>query len=180
MKMQSKVDPYTFYTVTSGYVRICRHGDKLTMPYMQIPEQAKRFRPEIQEELMAIFEERHPIVSCPNCGKQFRKEGNKKYCCEGCYTAAARKRKKETEKIPRERECKWCGKTFVSLNYNQFCSYGCGYKYKAAKNQDEQSEFRQTRQSHLNEKLQQAAVQGINYADLQKQETLKLVGRVVI
>ena len=179
MKMQSKVDPYTFYTVTSGYVRICRHGDKLTMPYMQIPEQAKRFRPEIQEELMAIFEERHPIVSCPNCGKQFRKESSRKYCCQECYTAAARKRRKETEKIPRESKCKWCGKTFVSVNYNQFCSYSCKNKYEATKRQ-ERVETKEPRESHLNEKLQQAAALGINYAELQKQETLRQVGRVVI
>ena len=181
MKMQSKVDPYTFYTVTSSYVRICRHGDKLTMSYMQIPEQAKRFRPEIQEELMAIFEERHPIVSCPNCGKQFRKESSRKYCSQECYTAAARKRKKETEKIPRGRECKWCGKNFVSLKYNQFCNNSCRNKYESTKKKKKELvETKTPWESHLNEKMQQAAALGINYAELQKQETLRQVGRVVI
>ena len=183
MIKHSKVDPDTYYTVTSIYIRMVRHNDKLTIPWGQIPEQAKRFRPDIQEELMAFYTERHPIIICPNCGKQFRKEGNKKYCCEKCQYTAARERKKEAEKTPKERECKWCGKTFVSLKYNQFCNNDCRNKHESAKKQkknDEQSEFRQTRQGHLNEKMQQAAVQGISYAELQKQETLDLVGRVVI
>lgn len=179
MKMQSKCDPYTFYTVTSIYIRIVRLNDKLTIPWGQIPEQAKRFRPDIQEELMAFYTERHPIIICPNCGQQFRKEGNKKYCCEKCQYAAARERKKEVEKTPRERECKWCGKTFISLKYNQFCNNDCRNKHEAARKQKKNDEFRQERQSHLDEKLQQAAVQGISYADLQKQETLRQVGRVV-
>lgn len=179
MKMQSKVDPYTFYTVTSSYVRICRHGDKLTMSYMQIPEQAKRFNPKIQEELMGFYKDKHPLIPCPHCGKLFRKEKGRKYCCQECQDEAAKKRKREREKNPKERECKWCGKVFVTTNYQQFCSNDCRNADAETKKQ-ERSEFRKTKQGHLDEKLKQAAAAGTSYAEMQRHETLKMVGRVVI
>lgn len=172
MKIYSKVDPDTYYVSTSVHVRMCRNGDRLTIPNLQIPEQAKRFNPAIQAELMAIYDEKHPLITCGCCGKEFRRTENRKYCSSECQEEAKKNRRKAYENTPRT--CVWCHEKFLPKNYSKYCSTKCK---KAA---EEVVTEQETWESRLDEKLQQAATMGISYADIQKQETLKLVGRVMI
>lgn len=182
MKIYSKVDPDTYYVSTSVHVRMCRNGDRLTIPNLQIPEQAKRFNPAIQAELMAIYDEKHPLIKCGCCDKEFRKTDNRKYCSSECQEEAKRKRRKAYEDTPKE--CKWCHEKFLPKNYSKYCSTKCKTAAMDEQKQKQMAEKvgaeQETWQSNLNEKLQRAASLGISYADMQKQETLNRVGRVVI
>lgn len=176
MKLQSKVDPDTYYTVTSRYVRMCRHGDKLTMQWPQLPEQAKRFRPDIQEELMAIYSEKHPLTVCPCCGQKFYKTDGRKYCSPECYAKAASEKAKSRQS-QQTQTCLWCGKEYLGYNGRKYCGSVCK---KEARQSQSKEDTRKTWEGNLNEKLKQAKGQGMSYAEMQKQETLKQVGRVVI
>ena len=175
MIVQSRVDPDTYYTVTTKYVSVRRHGDRLTMQYMQIPEQAKRFKPEIQEELMAIFTEKHPLTECVYCGHKFYKENGRKYCGSECYEKAQSENAQKNGK--KEHPCSWCGKLFVGYTNTKYCGAECKKEGRQSKKKED---TRPTWKNHLQEKLQQAEAQGMTYAELQKQKTLDLVGRVVI
>lgn len=176
MQVQSKFDPSTYYVVTSKYVRICRDGDKMTMSYTQLPEQAKRFRQEIQEELMAIYTQKHPLISCGWCGKQFHEGANKRYCSKECSHAAKSEKIRQAQRHQLQ-TCVWCGKTFEGYGKRKYCSATCKKENMAAQKTEE---FRPTQESHLQEKLQLAESKGMTYAEMQKQETLKMVGKVVV
>ncbi len=165
MQVQSKFDKDTHYVVTSGYVRICREGDKMTISMVNIPEQAKRFRAEIQEELMAIWVEKHPLIPCKLCGKMFHKGSKRRYCSPECSDKANRINMREKQ-LQHKVVCKRCGQTFTGRVDKRFCSPECKKKKKW--------------ESHLQEKLQLAEANGTTYAEMQRQETLKMVGRVVI
>ena len=71
MKVQSKVDSETFYSVTKTYLRISRNGDSMKFSYCDIPEKSKIFCLEIQNELMEFYKIKHPTVVCDVCGKEF-------------------------------------------------------------------------------------------------------------
>jgi len=176
MQVQSKFDPATYYVVTSKYVRICRDGDKMTISYGQLPEQAKRFMPEIQEELMAIYTQKHPLVSCKWCGKPFHEGANKLYCSDECKHAAGNERSRLRQCVQFQ-TCVWCGKEFQGYNGRKYCSKACKKESMSANRKED---TRGTWESHLQEKLQQAEAQGMTYAEMQKAETLKMVGKVVI
>ncbi len=176
MQVQSKFDKDTHYVVTSGYVRICREGDKMTISMVNIPEQAKRFRPEIQEELMAIWVEKHPLIPCECCGKMFNKGVKRRYCSPECSYKS--KRIKESERAMNQQQtCSWCGETFIGSNSKLYCSPECKQKGKGGKTK---AEALKTWESRLQEKLQLAESKGMTYAQMQQQETLKMVGKVVI
>lgn len=176
MQVQSKFDKDTHYIVTNGYVRICREGDKMTISMVNIPEQSKRFRPEIQEELMAIWTEKHPLIPCEFCGKMFHKGIKRRYCSQECGNEA--KRKMELERIMNQKQtCSWCGETFIGCNSKLYCSPECKQKGKGGKTK---AETLKTWESHLQEKLQLAESKGMTYAEMHQQETLKMVGKVVI
>ena len=189
MKVLSRIDPDTYYVVTSIHVRMVRNGDKLTIPYCHIPEKAKLFRPEIQAELLAFWEERNPEHPCKICGKVFRAAPKKVYCSPECQVAGKRairqacasKRKPPT---PSTQVCEYCEKLFTAATVRKYCSQEC----KTAAITIKQHEAREKRaekktekkKSHLEEKMKLAASMGIDYGELQRRETLKQVGKVVI
>lgn len=186
MKVLSRIDPDTYYVVTTNHVRMVRNGDKLTIPYCHIPEKAKLFKPEIQEELLAFWEEKYPERPCKICGTLFRSNRpHDVYCKPECKKVNTSNYRKTYNEKAVERQCGWCSNTFSvpSSNSRRYCSTECR-KAAAAKKKEMEAEEPTTEktkwQSHLNEKLQKAAVLGISYADIQKQETLKQVGGVVI
>lgn len=180
MKIYSKVDPDTYYVSTTSYVRMTRNGDKLTIPNQQIPMWAERFNEGIKAELLEIYDQKHPLVKCPRCGKEFRKANTMKYCSPTCmqevHREKARQRSKDYKKTLKQ--CEWCGENFHPSRYGKCCCKECHEKKRAA---DRHEEYQlETWESHLQEKLQMAEAQGMSYAEMQKQETLKMVGRVVI
>ena len=179
MKLQSNIDSDTYYTVTTKYVRMCRNGDKLTMQWSQLPEQAKRFRPDVQEELMAIYSEKHPLIACPCCGKKFHKANGKKYCSQECYDRFSYEKAKSRHTL-KTQTCLRCGNEFFSNCRRKYCGSVCEKEARRSKPKKTKEDSRKTWESSLNEKLKQAKGQGLTYAELQMQETLKQVGKVVI
>lgn len=72
-----------------------------------------------------------PLVTCPNCGKQFvrgSRQTNKKYCsheCQSRYNAATQYKKKNPE-AGETVACAICGAEFVSDHYHRvYCSKEC-------------------------------------------------------
>ena len=188
MKILSKVDTDTYYVVTTNHVRMVRNGDKLTIPYCHIPEKAKLFKPEIQAELLGFWEEKYPERPCKVCGTLFRSNRpHDVFCSPECKKASRSAYRKSYNEKAVERQCGWCSNTFAvpASNSRRYCNTECR-KAAAAKKKELEKEAVETTteetkwESRLNEKLQQAAALGITYADIQKRETLKQVGGVVI
>ena len=186
MKVLSRIDPDTYYVVTSNHVRMVRNGDKLTIPYCHIPEKAKLFKPEIQAELLGFWEEKYPERPCKVCGTLFRSNKPQEvYCNSECRKVSKYNYQKTYNEKPVERQCVWCSNTFSVSNKSiiKYCSTKCRNAAVAKKKKgkaEEQAMEKKQWQSRLNEKMHQAAALGIDYAELQKRETLKQVGRVVI
>lgn len=187
MKVLSRIDPDTYYVVTSIHVRMVRNSDKLTIPYCHIPEKAKLFKPEIQAELMAFWEERNPAHPCKICGKVFHSPMQQVYCSPECREAgkrAARQAYKQAyreSKQPQSKVCEYCKKVFTEGTGRKYCSQECRTAATTIKQQEARDKKKQEKKkSHLEEKVKLAASMGIGYGELQKRETLKQVGRVVI
>lgn len=180
MKIFSKVDPDTYYVSTTSYVRITRNGDKLTIPNQQIPVWAERFNDAIKAELLEIYDQKHPLIKCARCGKEFRKVNTAKYCSPTCMQEEHRERMRVRSRDYKQtyKQCEWCGKNFHPSRYGKCCSEECHEKKRAADRHEEY--LPETRKSQLAAKLKQAESQGMTYAEMQRQETLKMVGRVVI
>lgn len=103
MKVQSKVDSETFYSVTESYLKISRNGDSMKFSYPDIPEKSKIFCPEIQNELMEFYKIKHPTVTRDVCGKEFvAQKSNQKRCSKECSAIYDRKRTNERNKKMRK------------------------------------------------------------------------------
>lgn len=182
MKVFSKVDPDTYYVIVGGYVKMRRHGDCLTIPYGQIPEQAKRFKPEIEEELMGFYRDKFPARPCKICGKPFHATAVRWYCSPECSKEANRRNNRASaERIMRqEKQCQYCGKTYTGTG-RKYCSDTCQKAATAIKQRETVGKKKnKKRKSQLDKKLKLAEAKGTTYAEMQKQETLKMVGKVVI
>lgn len=183
MKVLSTVDPDTYYVVTSNHVRMVRNGDKLTIPYCHIPEKAKLFKPEIQAELLGFWEERYPERPCKICGTLFRNnQPQASYCSPECQSAGRRANKQayENKRKVQIRVCEYCNKVFTEGTGRKYCSPECRTAATTIKQQEAREKKTEKKKSHLEEKVKLAASMGIDYGELQKRETLKQVGRVVI
>ena len=97
MKIQSKVDKDTTYSITAAYVRISRGGDAMRIPYAHIPNQAERFCEPIKEELMEIYKDRYKEKKCLYCGKLYH--GPKAYCSDDCSKSSKAPPNRELEEI---------------------------------------------------------------------------------
>lgn len=184
-KIKSKTDPETCYFVNDQYIRMVRDGDSLTMRIGHIPEIAKRFKSEIQEELMDFWRDRFPAKPCNVCGKMFHGAKQHMYCSDECRGIGTKQKRADYREVYREmlnqpRECERCGKVFSNGNNRKYCSEECKKAATYEKQQETYERKRRQRMSQLDRKVLQAEEMGVRYADLQKQETLKMVGRVVI
>ena len=187
MKVLSRIDPDTYYVVTSIHVRMVRNGDKLTIPYCHIPEKAKLFKPEIQAELLGFWEEKYPERPCKVCGTLFRSNKPQDvYCSSECKKVSRDNYRKTYNEKPVERQCVWCSNIFSVSNRsaNKYCCQKCRtaaitIKQQAAREKRAEKKT-EKKKSHLEEKMKLAASMGIDYGELQRRETLKQVGKVVI
>lgn len=195
--IKSKFDKDTVYKVTDKAVTISKDGEDMKIPIRQIPKMAGTFIPEIKAELLDIYEKNLPEekpteIPCAICGKLFPKQGRKRVCSHECRKKSlvrqnAERRKKAAEEKRKngvEKVCKYCGKKFVLHDsFNQeYCTVKCR---DAIKNADRKSTFETKREkkkkiSQCGEIERNARKIGLRYADIQKQETLAMVGSIKI
>lgn len=71
---------------------------------------------------------------CPTCGNRFEKERRtQRFCSSYCYYEhQAKKRAEKEQKLPTERKCAYCGKTFISteVRRRKYCSERCAFMGK--------------------------------------------------
>ena len=103
-------------------------------------------------------------MKCMECGKEFEPRNQRmKYCSKRCTDAASRRRKRLSI-------CPVCGKKFErSQEHKVYCSYGCqAIRHFPASPYHSDSLDRKCREW------------GIDYGKRQSEETLALVGRVIV
>ena len=172
--IRSEYDKDTIYSVGVSYVSVQREGEVMRIPFRQIPTVMKVFREEIQTELMVFYEERYPMIACPICGKEFRKNGTHKYCSEECKVKArkiAYREKYEMEfKAAGYTKCKYCGKPFKPLSGKyKYCSDECRKKaHSKAKTRKPRKD--PLALSRIN---REARSQGLTYGQLQAQKYIE-------
>lgn len=194
-KIRSKFDDETIYKVTDKAVTISRNGDELKIPIGLIPQMSAPFIGEIQAELFEFYDKKYPEVPCPVCNKPMRQFHNKKYCSPECQSEANNKKRKRTcaEETAKkrekglEKECAYCGEKFILYDnfHTKYCSPECK-KGAATKQRNTQrsttyqEKKKKKRKSQLDNILKEARSKGLSYADIQKQETLAMVGGIKI
>lgn len=175
----SKYDKDTIYGIAQQYVSIQRDGEVMRIPFRQIPTVMKVFREEIQAELMEIYDEKYPIVSCAICGKPFRKGKIRNYCSDECRNEGNKRnnhRYWEESKQKKEVKCGVCGKTFTppTTRY-KYCSDEC--RKIAAANQTRISQGRKQKPKKdpliLSRINQEARDKGLTYGQLQAQKYME-------
>lgn len=168
----SKYDKDTIYGITTQYVSVQRDGEVMRMPFRQIPTVSKVFRKEIQAELMEIYREKYPIVTCIICGKEFERTRDKQIMCS--ETCRRKKVSLDRKNQPKhEKKCAMCGKFFMATSSNnKYCSDECKEQGKY------DSEVRKGRRKRnpkkdpliLSRLNQEARSQGLTYGQLQAQK----------
>lgn len=125
----SKYDKDTIYGIATQYVNVQRDGEVMRIPFRQIPTVSQVFCEEVRAELMAIYDERYPMLPCPICGKLTRREGNKKYCSEECRKKGAAELNSKyyyEQKGELKKKCLVCDKIFYPPNNRyKYCCEEC-------------------------------------------------------
>lgn len=124
---------------------------------------------------MKAFKSGSSSAVCPVCGKTFVKtRDDKMYCSRKC-TQYYHRHKPQT--------CVVCGNEFIGSDGKKYCSKECKRKgmvrvYQGRRIEKQEEPIK--RESRLMEKERAARQQGLHYADMQKAETLQMVGVVGI
>lgn len=122
------------------------------------------------------------VCVCAFCGKSFETVHRSKYCGKECRDKA----KLQAALVDHpERHCKVCGKLFKPKNARgEYCSKQCQkklYSQRQAKRWATQAGISleyEHKPSHIDNIEKYARAKGLRYADLQKQETIQMFGRV--
>ena len=193
--IKSKFDSTTVYKVAAESVTISKDGEDMKIPIRLIPKMIERFIPGIKAELQDIYEKNLPEeektpeqIPCAECGKLFMKRRAKKYCSDICSRKAAAKRNAERYRKAAEEkrangveiDCAYCGKSFVI--YDGFNAKYCSAKCRAAVHREEKKSTyekeKKRKISQCGEIEKEARKIGLHYADIQKQETLAMIGKI--
>lgn len=175
--IQSKFDKETTYTLHTQYVSIQREGEAMRVPFRQIPNIIKGMHKEYQAELMEIYREKYPIVTCIICGKEFERTRQKQtMCSEECRrkkVSLDKKNKRELEKATKQKKCEICGKTFLATsNGSKYCSEECKNYGRYLSDLRKGKCKRKPKKDPLilPRKNQEARSQGLTYGQLQAQK----------
>jgi len=69
-----------------------------------------------------LRDDMRPMITCPQCGKTFKRRGGKTYCTYECYIES----KRQKEQISK---CPICGQEFTQRgNKRKYCSHSCSTK----------------------------------------------------
>lgn len=170
------------YGIAAQYVNVQRDGEVMRIPFRQLPTVSKVFCEEVQAELMAIYDERHPEKYCSICGKPFRYGKMRNYCSVECRdkgNKANNRRYWEEKKEKQERKeikCGVCGKTFTPPNGRyKYCSDECRKIAAAEQMRTINTGKRKPKKDPLvlSKLNQEARSKGLTYGQLQAQKYMQ-------
>jgi hypothetical protein len=133
------------------------------------------------------------MAVCRVCGKEFDNYRGKAFsratcCSDECRRELnrqyARKTSAKKQSMIETRVCEMCGKEFQATlsQTTKFCSKECLYKsngeLRKGRVPDDDIATWKIRPSHIDDILAEARIKKTTYAELQKQKTLKLAGKI--
>ena len=180
-KRNSKHNAVT-YILTATYVRVKGYGDEERISYASIPETIKGWNEPMKSEMLEFYKERYPLTECEVCGKMFRRMRPTFTCSPECSHKRHNAIQLERSRVKVECDCTICGKTFTKRRNQQkyVCSAECGKEYQRLHKGQVDQTGKKKRANNIVAIEKQARKKGLHYADIQKQETLAMVGRVEI
>ena len=148
--IESKVIEGTTYKVSGNTLIIKKDGEEMRITFANLETMANRFHEGIRDEVFEIYRQ------------------------------------------ARTKACLYCGKPFLAeMTHRKYCSDKCCYEQQNATARSRREEIREMRKareskrkkkhvSKLTEKEREMRKIGLHYADIQKKETLAMVGRIQI
>ena len=172
--------PYVAYIITKGYVRARGYGDEQAIIFSRIPEMVEDWEEPMKSEMMGFYEAKFPILTCPVCGKKFRKKGTQVTCSPACSYRRHLDRSKELQYEKVKCSCSVCGKTFTKRRHQDkyVCSAECSKEYTKTNKGVVDRTKKKKKGSQIVQIEKEARAKGLYYADIQKQKTLAMVGGV--